>query len=533
MMEESEQREEEYELKPAVKWTAAGILLALVVALEITTYRIGVSHGREDPSPAAQARSDAKAVLNLNHFLQCLSTDDATLTNMANNRSKELSWIKEKPMLREAKWLLGEALLQRGLIASARPLFDELFGDQSTPLDKMWTLRLEITAAAESKQGDPQRALSAYTRARKYYEASKSIRDELRCLNHEIELLTIENNPQNLVAALKQLYARAGELGDEGLELQVSTLAHLGRIFRAQGDIEGSNKYFQLAVQAWNGEPRQELASSRICLGEALLEAGSKEEARKQLEQGIAECAATGTEGDYLLSGLRSLARLAAERNEQDEALAYLYRAEGIARTVLEKDSPYWPCLYDQRGWILLNKNVPELALADFRKAASYTGEPSALTQAYEGIGRASLELGHADEAQAALEKAVSLRDTYFANDFVSKARVNHLLGMACDMKGNTNESIIAYSRALKNIHQTNSSDFDSLKTDILLSLAYAYSEKKQWERALPCWEEALPLIAAERQQEIRNQLNECRRELAKKPAAPEPIEEDDDTSSQ
>lgn len=528
MTEEIEQREEEYELKPAVKWIAAGILLALVVALEIATYRIGVSHGREDPSPAAQSRSDAKAVLNLSHFLQCTSADDATLEKLVNNRSKELAWIKEKSLLREAEWMLGESLLQRGLIASARSLFDELFGEQNTAPDIMWTRRMEITAAAEAKQGDPQRALSAYTRARKNYEKLQSIRDELRCLNHEIELLTIENNPQNLVSALKQLYARAGELGDEGLELQVSTLAHLGRIFRAQGDIDGSNKYFQLAVQAWNGEPRQELASSRICLGEALLEAGSKEEARKQLEQGIAECAATGTEGDYLLSGLRSLARLASERGEADEALSYLYRAEGIARTVLEKDSPYWPCLYDQRGWILLNKNVPELALADFKKATAYAGEPTAMAQAYEGIGRASLELGQADESQNALEKAVSLRDEYFANDFASKARVNHLLGMACDMKGKTEESITAYSRALKNIHKTNGVAANSLKTDILLSLAYAYSEKKQWGNALPCWEEVLPLVAAERQQEIRNQLNECRRELAKKPASPEPLEEED-----
>lgn len=530
MAEESDQQEE-YELKPTVKWVVAGVLLALVVALEITTYRIGVSHGREDPSPAAQARSDAKAVLNLNHFFQCLSADDATLENLVKNRHKELAWIKEKPLLREAEWMLGESLLQRGLIASARPLFDELFDDHGLSLDKMWTRRLEITAAAESKQGDPQRALSAYTRARKHYENLKSIRDELRCLNHEIELLTIENNPQNLVTALKQLYSRSGELGEEGLELQVSTLAHLGRIFRAQGDIEGSNKYFQLAVQAWNGEPRQELASSRICLGEALLEAGSKEEALKQLKQGIAECAATGAEGDYLLSGLRSLARLASERNEQDEALAYLYRAEGIARTVLEKDSPYWPCLYDQRGWILLHKNVPDLALADFKKAASYTGEPAALAQAYEGIGRASLELGNADESQQALEKAVSLRDEYFANDFASKARVNHLLGMACDMKGSTEESIAAYNRALKNIHRANNPATDSLKTDILLSLAYAYSEKKQWERALPCWEEALQLIHAERQQEIRNQLNECRREVAKRPATPEPLEDADEDS--
>lgn len=523
--------EPEYEFKPVVKWIAVGVLVAAVIGLEIGAYRIGLSHGYEkgqqEPSAFTQAKSDAKAVLNLKHFLKCASADDASLKQLVANRGRELAWIQEKPLLREVEWMLASTLLQRGKIAESRALLDELFSSVGKEPDRIWTHRIEMAADAEARQGSSKRALNGYARAARHYARLGLTGDELRCLNREVELLTAQDDPHALVDALKKLYQRAGELGEAGRSLQVNTLAHLGRIFRAQGDVEGGNKYFALAVKEWKGEKNQELASARICLGEALLEAGRREEAEKLLKQGVADCAAVGSEAEYLMSGLRSLARLASERGELDAALALLYRAEGVAHANAKDNSPYWPCLFDQRGWVLMQKGVAELALADFKRAAAYDIEPSAQAQSCEGIGRACIELGRAAEAIAALEKATRLRDEHFAGDFASKARVSHLLGMARDMQGDTEGSIRAYRRALDDLKRLGSSASPALKADLLMGLGYAYSERKQWENALPCWEEVLPLLAQDRQREIKAQLEDCRRACAKLPPASEPAEED------
>lgn len=518
---------EEYEFKPAVKRIAAGLLVVAIAALEISAYRVGVSHGYEkgqdSPSPKAQALSDEKAVLNLSHCLKHLSGDDASLERLAAHRRGELAWIKDAALLREVKWMLCDALIRRGLLSSARPLADEIFGEEGLNPDAAWTHRLESAAAAEAKQGDPARALSLYTRARENYARLGLVHDELRCLNSEAELAAADGDPQTLVSTLKKIYGRAGSLGEPGLGLQTSALVHLGRVFRAQGDADGANKYFGLAVRAWQGKrPLPEPASARICLGEALLELGRRAEAEELLESGVNACSAAGAEGSYLLSGLRSLARLASEKKQFDDALPLLYRAEGIARARLGEDSPYWPCLYDQRGWALLNKGMPEQALADFQKAAAFTGEPAALAQALEGAGRASIELGRPDDAAAALEQAAALRSRHFEKDLASKARVNRTLGLALDMKGDTNGSIAAYRAALGELRLCGDTAPPELKAALLLSLGYAYSENKQWKQALSCWEEVLPLLDEDRRQEILDQIHGCRRETAKATSIPE-----------
>lgn len=523
--------EAEYEFKPVVKWIAVGVLAALIIGVEIGAYKIGVSHGfekgRQEPSTLTQAKSDEKAVQNLKHFLKCASADDATLRRLVANRKRELAWIQEKNLLREVEWMLGSTMIQRGKIAESRQLTDELFASVGSEPDRVWTHRIEMAADAESKQGSSLRALKGYSKAASNYARLDLVRDELRCLNHEVELLTRQDDPHALVDALKKLYQRAGELGEAGRSLQVNTLAHLGRIFRAQGDIAGSNKYFELAVREWKGEKNPRLASARICLGEALLESGHREAAAPLIEQGVAECSAAGSEAEYLLSGLRSLARLATERGDLDAALAFLYRAEGVAHANLPEFSNYWPCLFDQRGWVLLNKGVPELALADFTRAASYDAEPSALAQSCEGIGRASIELGRAQEASASLEKALRLREEHFAGDFASKARVARLLGMACDMQNDTEGSIRAYRRALGDLAKLGEGADPGLKVDLLMGLGYAYSEQKQWEPARDCWEQVLPLLGEERRREVRVQLDVCKRSLARLPMAAEPSEEE------
>lgn len=523
--------EPEYEFKPFVKWIAVGVLAVLIIGIEIGAYRIGVSHGfeqgQQEPSALTQAKSDAKAVLNLKHFLKCAAADDATLRRLVANRKQELAWIHEKNLLREVEWMLGSTMIQRGKVVESRSLLDELFPSVGSEPDRVWTHRIEMAADAESKQGSASRALKGYSQAAAHYARLGLVRDELRCLNHEVELLTKEDDPHALVDALKKLYQRAGELGEAGRSLQVNTLAHLGRIFRAQGDISGSNKYFELAVKEWKGEKNQKLASARICLGEALLESGRQEEAAKLIEQGVADCSAVGSEAEYLMSGLRSLARLAVERGDLDAALAFLYRAEGVAHANLPEHSPYWPCLFDQRGWVLLQKGVPELALADFTRAVSSDAEPSALAQSCEGIGRASIELGRAKEAAMSLEKALRLREEHFAGDFASKARVARLLGMACDMQNDTEGSIRAYRRGLVDLSRLGTDAHSALKVDLLMGLGYAYSERKQWELARDCWEQVLPLLSEERRREVKVQLDDCKRSLAKLPPTPEPTEEE------
>lgn len=130
-------------------------------------------------------------------------------------------------------------------------------------------------------------------------------------------------------------------------------------------------------------------------MGEAMLEAGRKDEARELFLKGL-----SGSENaSYLLNdclnALRGLARISTEQGNYEEALAYLYQAEGAARGVLPADHAFWAGLYDQRGWVnILRKASPE-ARADFLKAiANSSASPVISAQSREGLGKAWLDAG-------------------------------------------------------------------------------------------------------------------------------------------
>lgn len=128
----------------------------------------------------------------------------------------------------------------------------------------------------------------------------------------------------------------------------------------------------------------------------------------------------------------RGLARISTEQGNYEEALAYLYQAEGAARGVLPADHAFWAGLYDQRGWVnILRKASPE-ARADFLKAiANSSASPVISAQSREGLGKAWLDAGEGGKARENLEKALQLRKSHFASDLLSLGRVYYSLGLA------------------------------------------------------------------------------------------------------
>lgn len=510
----------QYAPAPWAKWLVIGGLVAAIVGLEIYTYRLGVSHGFAEgsnkPSSNAIAASDNKAVDHLKHFMQSAASDTESLSQLVRNRKQELAWIKDPEVLTEVEWTLGLSLLQREQIAAGRELFQELFdrtGDKPTAL---WTHRMESVARAESALGDPAQALRWWKKAQENYAGLGMTREEIRCLEKQVELLSGQNNPQALETALKTLSDRALTLGESGRLLQANTLVQLGRLLRTQGNKNDSNQYFEKALGLWKGEQGLQLGSAQICFGEALMDAGREEEAEKLLIKGVDSLNATPADAGYMMSGLRTLAQLAVKKGDYNAALAYLYRADGAAHGRLPDNDPYWTCLYDQRGWVHLLQNEPELAARDFFKAIKLQTEPTALAQAYEGMGRSCILLGKGEQAHKALTQAYSLRKQHLPTDIAGLARVARSLGQACDINGNTDESTRTYGEALGYFDRLGEAAPQEDLALTLMSLAYACQERKQWQEAKTYWERLIAMTPEtdERRQDMQSRLQDCNRAL-------------------
>ena len=219
------------------------------------------------------------------------------------------------------------------------------------------------------------------------------------------------------------------------------------------------------------------------------------------------------------LNALRGLARISTEQGNYEEALAYLYQAEGAARGVLPADHAFWAGLYDQRGWVnIMRKAAPE-ARADFQKAISNSASfPVIAAQSREGLGKAWLDAGEGDKARENLQKAIQLRESHFASDALSLGRVYYSLGLASDMSGDRESALHAYSGAVDSLLKCGEGpERRNLLVQSYLCKAYALCDGEQWKEAVEAFEAVLPMLEGEQRSENYKQLGRCYDELGMK----------------
>lgn len=504
--------EAQLEFRPCVKYAGIGLAVLALLGLEYATYRVGHERGYAEATASGNVSEavNTAAVENLTHFMQATSRDDASLLATVANREKELGWIRDPDVRREAGWTLAQALIDRGLALQATELLAELF--RSAPEQPVWARRAMVTARGLAEEGRMQEALAYYRYASTHFAAAGQSEGQLRALTAMVELLASTEGDEEVLSALEGLQHEAAALGEAGQNLRAHILACMGRLYRVHGDHARALTCFEEALSGMNPDETPELASAAVCYGSALLEKGDRERAERFLRDGVSRLGDNPAEAPYLVSALRDLAFMEQEQGNTDAALALLYRAEGAAMGRIAPQSNFWLCLFDQRGWVHYTKEAYESALADFHRALALMGGNEELrVQPLEGAGRCGIALGKAEEAERCLRDCLELRKRWYASDTAALGRVNLLLGQAYDMAGKSAEAAEAYGQAAQLLPA------DSAADDRLLALmgrAYALAQRKEWEAASAAWEEILPLVKADaaRTSEVRSQWQLCRR---------------------
>lgn len=509
-----ELNEDDLEFKPVVKYVAIGLALVALFGVEYATYRLGFSNGYNSgvSSEVVSEAVNNAAVKNLTHFMQAATADEATLLHMVQNHKHALSWIKDEVVRREAEWTLASAAMSRGKVEAAAELLKELYPRPAA--SALWGRRALLTARAFAEAGNRRSAAVYYRYAARVYGQHKQGREQLAAYSELAELLaSAADKSEAQLVALEKLQKEVSALGAQGKQLQAYLLAYMGRIHRAHGNSEAALRCFEQALAAVAPDEVPALAGAAVCLGAVLLEKGETQRAEQLLRDGVSRLGEHPGDADYLASALRDLARIELENGNADNALALLYRAEGAAMGRIEAASPYWPCLYDQRGWANFSKDAHEAALVDFTRALAVSGTPEELrAQPLEGAGRCCIALGRAEEAMAHLQEAVQVRNRHFAGDKPALGRVYFSLAQAYDMAGRPREAADTYGSAAANLPQLPGEESDA--TSAMLGRAYALSQLGDWNAAIQVWSalrSALPRESAH-SREVEEQIAHCRR---------------------
>lgn len=517
--------EETLEFKPVVKYTGLGLAVLLLAGVEYATYSVGHERGYEEAiaSGTVQEKVNAAAVENLTHFMQMAVSGDRELVATVQNRAKALEWIREPSVRMEAEWTLAQALIDRGLVEKGAEMLSALI--PAAPQTELWARRAALVAGAFAQAGQEEAALAYYRLAAGIYAALKQPEHQVAVLSEMVELLAASPAPvEEVMATLDALQQDAASSGPAAKGLRSTILAYMGSLYRRCGDREASLRCFGQALAGMPADKVPDLVGAAVCYGMALLEKGDTQKAEKLLRDSVGRLADNPAEISFQVSAMRELARLEQERGNSEEALGLLYRAEGAATARIPADNPFWLCLFDQRGWINLVKQLYDSALADFGKALQYTEQPDLLAQPLEGMGRCCLAMGKSGEAIQHLTRVLELRKRHLPAAKAELGRVYLLLGQAHDMSGQTPAAIEAYEQACS-LLPSDSSDCHFAE----MSLAYAYSQVKRWSDAYRLWDSLQTVYAedAPRSAEVRDQLALCRRNGARAKAGAPPAEEE------
>lgn len=504
-------------MRPWVKYAAIGLGLAVLVAVEFATYRVGYGRGYGDATASGEVKEkvNAVAVENLHHFMQVASMSDAQLNEMVSNYEKELSWIREPAVRDEAEWMLVSTMAERGRVNAALPMARQLF--KRVGMADTWARRAAFVARHAAAAGLRDEALAYYRGAAARFKTAGVVASRVAMYAEMVELLASVAGEKE-AAMLNQLQQEMADLGVPGQEIRSHVLAYLGNICRSKGKNDQALQYFEQALQGVDISKSPTVASAAVCYGAALLEKGEIEQAERLLRDGASRLGDSPNDAAFLVVALRDLARLEQSRGKHDKAMALLYRAEGSADGRIGENSPFWLCLFDQRGWVHFSRRDYESALVDFSQAIARKTRDELLVQPLEGAGRCCIALGKADEALVHLRRCVQLRHEKLSHDTIALGRVNLLLGQACDMAGDVAAAAAAYAQAVEKLPAPTPENDDKMYA--MMGRAYALTQLKQWNEAAVAWTHIIELSANDhaRLHEAQAQLDRCRQHGALAP---------------
>lgn len=516
-------------LSSRTKWLIALCLCVLVLLLEFLTYhmayRIGYDEGLLTTPPVVVQKSDEKAMQNLSRFMADVFASRESLAGILDNREERLAWIRDPELRTETAWGLTRELISRDGVARALPVARELIDSgYAAGRYQLWAPRADAVAKALLEEHQYSPAYDYLKTAAEGYEKEGMAAELVRSLQTMSSIDQMLNRNDEANTLLQRAVDSAARLGADALPVRSRLLAAQGRLARATGRIPESRAYFKkaLALCPQPDKTTGDLALASISMGEAMLEAGRNDEARELFLKGL-----SGSENaSYLLNdclnALRGLARISTEQGNYEEALAYLYQAEGAARGVLPADHAFWAGLYDQRGWVnIMRKAAPE-ARSDFLKAiGNSAASPVISAQSLEGLGKAWLDAGEGDKARENLQKAIQLRESHFASDALSLGRVYYSLGLASDMSGDRESALNAYAGAVEFLLKCGEGpERRNLLVQSYLCKAYALCDGEQWKEAVDAFEAVLPMLEGEQRSENYKQLGRCYDELGMKEKA-------------
>lgn len=522
-------------MRPVVKYIAIGLAVATLLGVEYASYRFGVKRGYAEGVTSGTVTKSVNdlAVENLRHFMQLASADDSILKTTALNYREALSWIQDETVRTEAIWTLAQALITRGFVDEADALVRDskiLFENENTT--SLWVRRALIIAGAYAAENKYAETAAYYDYADAFYARTQANDERLKLITTRLALLqAAETDADTLQKELSVYAERAAVLGDKGHELVAGIWVNKGRRYREQGNLAQANDCFEKALKEVNPEQLPELASAAICVGSLLLEKGDSARAESMLRDGLNRIGDSPSGAPYMLPALRDLARIEQEKGNTDLALALLYRAEGVAMTSEPENSLFWNCLYDQRGWLNLQRENYGLAFHDFEKALAVCGKNDVMrAQPLEGLAQCSLIQGNLAQAAECLTECFGIREQHFASDKAAQGRVKLALARIYDMEGKVQAAADAYGVAAVLLESAGEAQ-EPVLTDALFARAYALTQLGEWSEAAGVWDSLKKRLPAnhERRSEIDVQLRSC---ADKGAVLPSQVEYDEDKES-
>lgn len=499
--------------KQFIKWGFVCFFFILFLVLQFVIYKIGYGRGwlagSEVPPERIIVQSDQKAMGILAQFMADSVSGAESLEQMLKNREERLSWIRDKDLRADVMWGLARDLLLEDRNSKVSPeSILSLIREYSVTDALKWAGRAEWTGDVLSSYKRDEDAVVFFNIALNGYQQAKDKGKEYKCYARLLSSYMSLNRQDDVLGVLESMYSLSPDRAAKS-----SIRATMARIVRQQGKNDLAGNYFREALQLL---PENDLnvsnvdvGSAKICMAELMMESGRYEEAGKLFKEGLGQLDGDPAVLSFMLSAYRGLAKIESMNKKYPEALARLFQAEGAAKGHLAPKDPFWSCLYDQRGWVLLDKAEPDIALKEFKKVIVLDGPADALAQSLEGAGFASILLGKEEEACNYLGKALKLREEQFPDDKVSLARVYKHLGTANDLSGNNAEAVDYFNRAVNLLKETGK-DQDMLYLESLLCKAYVLSEGKRWNEAIEAFNAAMPLLKGEQRVETLKNLATC-----------------------
>lgn len=509
--------EPELEFRPFVKYIGLGLVGVFVLSAGYAAFALGHRQGYDAgiSSGKVEASINAAAVQSLTRFMQSASASDAELLSMVSDVDRTLDWVHDKEVRHEAEWLLCCTLMQRRLVEKALPLLETLYA--AVPQTEIWAQRATMVADCLLNEQLTEAAKKWYRTAADRAAASAQKELQLNALTHLAALLLNDAaHGEQRQQELNQLLREASGVDQAGAApLRALVLVYSATAMRSNGQDAKADDYFSRVVKSI---PKDTSASSPVelvCYGVACRETGDTVGAEKLLTAGLSGLQLTLPETLCHLMALRQLAVIEQEKGNTPAALSLLTRAEGVASGRIGADNAFWPCLFEQRGWLYLLMDDYRNAHSDFDAALQQKPALSVKIQAMEGAGRCMLENEQADEALNLLTECHQLRNQYMAGDKASLGRVQLLLAHAIDMAGRHQDAVDAYTKAAE-LLQGDSQEQRFNRIMALRGRAHAQAQLQQWEAALGTWESIHSLAAPESDEyaEAEKQIEDCRSRL-------------------